>query len=1539
MRIDIIYTMSYIVKEETKDLADIESKSSFVRERWNIVDSYMDQYQKKQILSHQFESFHHFMEKLIPEKIYSYNPLVIHNIITNQDKNDKVVKEVKCEINFENHYYEDPIFIESNGKIQKMYPHDARQRDLTYSVSLISDLRINCEYIEDGVITNRIVDNIIPKCTLGKIPIYVRSKYCLLEKYKDSKQLKNECKFDKGAYTIINGNEKVIVSQEKMCDNRISIFKAKRNTKYEYVCSIRSMNPESKVSYKISILGSLREPIVVKISHIKKEIPLFVFLRAMGLETDKQIIRAILLDEHKNVNYLELLEPSIEQSKKWKGTDSSLEYISKLFTIQMSKEDKVGYVRSWLEKNILPHLGEEIKTQYILLGYMVKILLDILLEKRPKSDRDHYGDKRVDQPGYLMGRLFHYLIQKMIKDLKDTIVKDISTSGLDFSPDNIIIKSSIMENGFKYALATGDWNVKIGNNYSKLMGVAQVLNRLNNVSTQSHLRRINTPIDKSVKLIKPRRLHGTHIGKICPAETPEGASVGVVKNATLSCSITIDTPEEPILQILIDHDLILIDEINIDDITAEHTKVFVNGNLIGFHTNPHHIVEFLKHERRKGAIADTASSRYNINAREIIIYTDCGRPYRPLFIVKDGKINITAKDIIDLHNRKIVWNDFISRGIIEYLDTEEEESCLIAMNIDVLKTGKGYTHCEIDESFIMLGLCASLIPFPDHNQSPRNSYQSAMCKQALGIYASNYSKRFDTVGYILAYSQMPLVRTKMSKHLNYDDLPCGQNIIVAFGCWSGYNQEDSVILNKSSIERNLFECYTFKTYKNEEMRKSTTMIEEKFCNPKDFDVSGAKHGDYTKLNKYGFVDLETKVEEDDIIIGKVTPVINHKDKLNVVYKDSSTELKSNENGYIDKILTTRNSDGYKIYKVKVRHSCTPGIGDKFACYTPDTEVLTINGWKFITDITKGEKVACLMDRKRLEYVGVKETQEYDYKGKMYNVDTKKVNLCVTPNHRMFTGSSHRSTFKIQKAEEIYGKTRSYLTNIEEWHGDKEFNKKGVFTLPGYEELPSIDLDLELWCLFFGIWMAEGCCNIMYYKTGSIRTRCVNIAANKQRVKDQLEKCMSSFGIECNIHLSKGEYTSWYCGDKRMIYYFHPLSVGATNKTLPEWCFKLNKHYTQKLIEGMVLGNGHYMEYNNKVTTVRYDTSSIKLKDDFQTLCLHAGWGCNSYIKSEAGKTSKCLGKTITTTADAWRLTICKSQTKPLVNKYLTSKNQQQDSWVDYDGKVYCCSVPTPDGLIFVRRLGKGVWCGNSRSGQKGTVGMTFKQEDMPITEDGIIPDLIINSHAIPSRMTIGQLIECLASLGITQTGKKDINDCTAFQDTSIETISNILHESGFNPTGMKTMISGQTGEEMKCQMFIGPTYYQRLKHMVADKIHSRAKGPVQLLTRQPVEGRSRDGGLRLGEMERDVFLSQGVSHFLRERLYDCSDPYSVYVCDYCHRIAIVCPQPNSFTKEPIYRCYKCSNFTKFTKVDIPYSSKLFFQELECMGIGTEFHTE
>jgi len=559
------------------------------------------------------------------------------------------------------------------------------------------------------------------------------------------------------------------------------------------------------------------------------------------------------------------------------------------------------------------------------------------------------------------------------------------------------------------------------------------------------------------------------------------------------------------------------------------------------------------------------------------------------------------------------------------------------------------------------------------------------------------------------------------------------------------NQEDSIIMNQSAIERGLFYATTYKTLTEEEKNTATNCVVE-ICVP-PLECRKNKTANYLLLDEHGLVRKRINgqsvwVEQDDVIVGKVSRQTDKNGEERIT--DCSRRIAKGEAGYVDRVLISTTPGGLKMVKVVIRIPRIPEIGDKFACYDIETEVLTQEGWKYMGEISPDDHVACLVDRKRLEYLRPTEVQEYAYEGDMYHVDSCKVNLMVTPNHRMFTGSVHRKNYKMQEAREIHGKARSYRINVDEWEPE---NPASMFRLPGYEELPELDLDMEAWCLFFGIWMAEGCYHI---SSGGIY-----ISANKQRVKDTLDKVCDILGFNVRKHLERGERNKYWIGDRRVGAYFQPLSVGAINKSLPEWCFNLDMHHSRKLIEGMILGDDCYMKGTTKE---RYYTSSVKLRDDFQRLCIHAGWGCNYYLKSEARTESTCLGP-IMTNADYWSLTVCKTQPNPLVNKYKHKK--QQDSWVPYDGPVYCCTVPTDDGIILVRRRGKPVWCGNSRSAQKGTVGMVYKQHDMPYMQSGLIPDLIINPHCLS-----GDTIIELADGDVTYI--KDLYDKEATYVTTVD---------------------------------------------------------------------------------------------------------------------------------------------------------------------------
>ena len=384
-----------------------------------------------------------------------------------------------------------------------------------------------------------------------------------------------------------------------------------------------------------------------------------------------------------------------------------------------------------------------------------------------------------------------------------------------------IIKSTTIENGFKRALATGDFGIKQIN--SNKVGVAQVLNRLTYISSLSHLRRVNTPIDKSGKLIPPRKLHNSTWGYLCPAETPEGASIGVVKNLSYLATITIESDSEPIREYINNEIVQLSDEKDL----YNYVKVFVNGAWIGITKKPLELYNSLKHKKSQGLINIYTSIVFNYKTKEIIICNDAGRLVRPLLKVENNKILLTRDIINKLKSKEFDWSDLITtckidNAVIEYIDPREQNSNLVAMNIkDLYKSDSKYvykyTHCEIHPS-TLFGILASCIPFPEHNQAPRLTYQCAMGKQAMGVYVTNFNNRMDKTAYVHTYGMRPLVDTRIMNMLNLHKIPSGAQVIVAIMTHTGYNQEDSILFNKAAIERGLFQATIYHTEKDEDKK-------------------------------------------------------------------------------------------------------------------------------------------------------------------------------------------------------------------------------------------------------------------------------------------------------------------------------------------------------------------------------------------------------------------------------------------------------------------------------------------------------------------------------------------------------------------------------------------------------------------------------------------------------------------------------------------------------------------------------------------------
>jgi DNA-directed RNA polymerase II subunit RPB2 len=1211
---------------------------TYIEEPWTIIGSYFNGKHLDQLVRHQIESYNDMVNVQLKRTIDMFNPV---KIASDQDYDKTTHKyRLEVEVNFTNLNLSRPQIHENTGATKILFPQEARLRNFTYASMMTVDM--NVKYIVRGSgfdgsgIGNgngngngtsgseplTIHHKVFPKIQIGKMPIMLKSCICVLTQHSHlDHNITGECPYDAGGYFIINGSEKTVLGQERAAENKVLCYNvSKNNNKWRYIAEIKSI-PDSKcISPKqinmmvVTKQNGFGHPLVIQIPRMKQPIPLFIVFRALGVTSDREICEYIVYNINDTITtvgecnrnddigakILESLQASIIEANGIMTQEDAVKYcISQVIFTPMNMDKESGaakkreFAKEVLHNDLFPHCNSD-QQRIFFLGYMAHKLLCAFFEINKQDDRDSYLNKRVDLTGTLLNNLFRNYFNKLVKDMSKQVVREINTGSWRSSEDYLsiindtnmykIIKSTTIENGLKRALSTGDFGIK--SMTSNKVGVAQVLNRLTYSSSLSHLRRLNTPIDKSGKLVPPRKLHNTSWGFLCPAETPEGGSIGVVKNISYLGHVTIHSNPAS-LHAYIDDYIERIETLKPRD-TYRQVKVFVNGTWVGITHDPMKLYREFKLKKWRGIINIYTSVVFDYPNAEIRICNDAGRMMRPLLLVNPDTNDLyITRDIIDrVASREIGWDDLLTHigtegaggggthGVIEYIDPDEQAFSMIAMRPQHLYRNETdptnpylykYSHCEIHPSTIF-GVLASCIPFPEHNQAPRNTYQCAMGKQAIGIYVTNYQRRMDKTAYVLTYPHRPLVDTRLMQMIQLAEIPSGAPLIVAIMSYTGYNQEDSVLVNQGAIDRGMFSATIYHTEKDED--KKINGDEEIRCHPDTSKTKGMKFGNYDKLNQRGVMPANTFIENRDIIMGKVIPIKdNRNDPTKLIkYEDISRVYHTSEECYVDKSYIDSNGEGYCFCKVRVRAFRKPVIGDKVS----------------------------------------------------------------------------------------------------------------------------------------------------------------------------------------------------------------------------------------------------------------------------------------------------------------------------------------------------------------------------SRMGQKGTIGNIIPERDMPFTKEGIRPDIIINPHAIPSRMTIGQLKETLLGKVLVNLGL--FGDGTSFGEYDIKDISKELLKVGFEMNGNELLYNGLTGEQIKSDIFIGPVFYQRLKHMVADKQHSRSIGPMVNFTHQPAEGRSRDGGLRFGEMERDAMVGHGASRFTKGRMYDCSDKYEVNVCRKCGIIA------SYNTERSIHFCKTCDNRSDFALVQIPYACKLLFQELATMNVAPRIMT-
>jgi DNA-directed RNA polymerase subunit B len=1093
----------------------------------------------------------HFLEEkgLVRQHVDSYNEFIETGLQAIVDESSEIPIEIEdypLKIKLGKIEIGTPRVTEVDGSERQIFPTEARIRNLTYAAPLHLEMT--------PVIGEREGQTEI--VYIGDFPVMLRSKICPLSRMTPEELISiGEDPLDPGGYFIVNGAERVVVALEDLAANRILVDKEQTGVHPTYKAKIFSTTVGFRARTEVTMKTD--GAIYVTMPGVPTDIPIVVMMKTLGYEEDSKIAELISTADPLQNQLASTFEKSIGVVTQ----RDALLYIGNRLAPGQVEDYRLKKAEAAIDRNFLPHIGrnpEDRKEKAACLAEVGCRVIELKLKMRQPDDKDHYANKRLKLAGSLLAELFRISFRNLIRDLKYQLERITIRRHAELSISNAI-RPGIITERIQHAIATGNW-------VRGRVGVTQLLDRTNFSSTLSHLRRLQSPLSRSQPNLEARDLHPTHWGRLCPSETPEGSNCGLVKNLALSAVISIGVDSHEFVSKLRRMEVVGMEEAD-RKLRETGAKVFVDGLIAGYVNDAEKLAQELVRMRRNGEISSEVNIAHSPpqfeGARpELYVNCDQGRVRRPIIIVENQKPRLTREHVESIQRGEMRWEDLVERGVVEYLDADEEENALIAPAPN--RINEKTTHLEI-APYTILGIAASLIPYPEHNQSPRNAYESAMAKQALGVFCVNYANRVDSRAHILHYPQVPVVRTKPMDIIKYDSRPAGQNCVVALLCYQGYNMEDAIIINKSSVDRGLFRSTFYRVYEGE-CRQYLGGLRDKFEVP-EAGIRGYR-GDryYRLLEEDGVISVESEVTGNSVLIGRTSPprFLEEYREFEVkgpTKRDSSVGMRPSEEGIVDAVFLSESIEGNRLVKCRVRDIRIPELGDKFA----------------------------------------------------------------------------------------------------------------------------------------------------------------------------------------------------------------------------------------------------------------------------------------------------------------------------------------------------------------------------SRHGQKGVIGTLIPHENMPFTEQGVVPDVIINPHAIPSRMTIGQFVEAIA--GKVASLRGEAVDGTAFSNERPGTLREMLLELGFQHSGREVLYNGVDGRKLVADVFVGVVYYQKLHHMVADKMHARARGQVQMLTRQPTEGRARGGGLRFGEMERDCLIGHGASALLRDRLLEESDKYMVMICETCGLIAY------HDVKQNKYICRIDGDKAVVSPVQLSYAFKLLLQELMALGIA------